>query len=605
MLHKMVDIVHLFDQHAPLLKDIGALAAALIALLKGGPTILDAWRTFLDRRYLVKQLGAKKYTPEQIRFATTYYIEPHCQDIDPAGAEDWRRLYAVKQNIFQAVDTLLTKQVQFRHTILLADSGMGKSSFVLNYYARHCRKFWSPFKLAVVPLGAADANELISAVPAKSETVIFLDAFDEDTSAINNHKDRLQELIRLTEDFRHVMITCRTQFFLKDDEIPRDVVGQMRFDPVDRTKTYVFHKLYLSPFSDDEVAHYLRRRFGLLRRKDRLRAEQICRKMGDLTARPLLLANVQYLVGAGEKEFRYSFQVYEELVKRWIERERPFVPDGDALWKFSEDVASDIYRNRGQRRSETIPYTEIERLARSGIDLKAWQLSGRSLLNRTADGDFKFAHRSILEYIYIRAFVAGRVNSKEQWTDLMKDFFFQYLCTRKPISLPVLEAPLEWMDCLKWTRNQHGQNYYLWAITTVPIDVFIEDSEPVGIKAEVGFPLHFQVIVDAGNRLAFCWVPGKDSENEQRYPKTLSQLRFGGLSDWRIWPGAHDMALPHGSRTGSLLFAPLDGFCGFPPKEYALLANLNHPSGQNPRISKTIAIHHSSALAVFRSNRAH
>ena len=67
----------------------------------------------------------------------------------------------------------LTSQVQYRHTILLADSGMGKTSFVLNYYARHKRKLWSEFKLAVVPLGAPDADALIQAVSEKTNTVLF------------------------------------------------------------------------------------------------------------------------------------------------------------------------------------------------------------------------------------------------------------------------------------------------------------------------------------------------------------------------------------------------------------------------------------------------
>ncbi len=51
--------------HATFFKAIGATVAAIGAILKGGPKLLDAIRTWLDRRYLVKHLGARKFTPDR------------------------------------------------------------------------------------------------------------------------------------------------------------------------------------------------------------------------------------------------------------------------------------------------------------------------------------------------------------------------------------------------------------------------------------------------------------------------------------------------------------------------------------------------------------
>jgi hypothetical protein len=63
--------------------------------------------------------------------------------------------------------------------ILLADSGMGKTSAVLNYYAQNQRgRRDKRRRLAVVPLGNSNADEKIKNIEDQSNTSIFLDAFD-------------------------------------------------------------------------------------------------------------------------------------------------------------------------------------------------------------------------------------------------------------------------------------------------------------------------------------------------------------------------------------------------------------------------------------------
>jgi hypothetical protein len=448
-----------FIQYVAFFKAVASVAAAFIAVIKLAPQMLSAWRTFQDRRYIVEHLGAQKYTAEQIRFATTNYIEPDCQNVDPAGTEDWRRVYPLRNKAFDTLNKLLTAQAEYRHTIILADSGMGKTSLLLNYYAMHSRKLWSAFKLAVVPLGAPDANALIQAIPDKPATVLFLDAFDEDAQAIHDHKKRLGELLALTIDFRHILITCRTQFFLHDDEIPRDVVGVVRFGPTNQSKQYTFYKFYLSPFSNSQVSSYLHKRYPFWRRKERNRAATLAANIGDLTARPMLLANIDDILRSG-RELKFAFEIYDEMVRRWIQRERPIISSEDALWQFSEITAADIFSKRQERGGEIIPNEAIEPIARSnGILLERWQLTGRSLLNRTADGQYKFAHRSILEYLLVRAFVAGRVSIYKAWTDQMRDFFWQmvvryYANPETRVALECVErADLSGMSFLSWSSR--------------------------------------------------------------------------------------------------------------------------------------------------------
>jgi hypothetical protein len=123
------------------------------------------------------------------------------------------------------MDRILRSPGTERFLILLADSGMGKTAFLLNYYARHRRRWpWQlrGIELKLVPLNQPDANDMIAAVPEadRKRTVLFLDALDEDQKAIADHRQRLDELIQLSRKFRCVVIACRSQFFPKDEEIP-------------------------------------------------------------------------------------------------------------------------------------------------------------------------------------------------------------------------------------------------------------------------------------------------------------------------------------------------------------------------------------------------
>jgi hypothetical protein len=346
---------------------IGTLLAIFTVLYAGIKKFIAPWcRTLLDRRRLRSRLEyAKLYTREDIERATTFYIPPNCQQVDPAGGEESRLLAPVQEDLFKAVDRLLASPSDYKYIILLADSGMGKTSFVLNYYAYHWRHWRKRrrFDLAVVPLGTPKADELIKAVSNPADTVLFLDAFDEDTHAIRNHLERIGKLLDLTEDFRQVLITCRTQFFRRDEEIFRET-GKIRvtITGAGQPKEYFFYKLYLSPFSDEQVQAYLKKRFSIWQRQQRRAAQQIVEKIPDLIARPMLLSHIRELVQS-DKKFQYAFQIYEEMVDGWLERERGFVKDKDAMLRFSESLAVDLYMNRETRRAERVDHKQLEPLA--------------------------------------------------------------------------------------------------------------------------------------------------------------------------------------------------------------------------------------------------
>lgn len=143
--------------------------------------------------------------------------------------------------------------------MILADSGMGKSALLHKYYGYHWAfsKRSSRFKLVVVPLNRRDVAALIDRIPARerSETVLFLDALDEDREAIADYTKRLQEIADLTATFPCVVVTCRTQFFLRDADIhiPGKSQQTSYTQGFGERAPVAFKKLYLSPFSSAQT----------------------------------------------------------------------------------------------------------------------------------------------------------------------------------------------------------------------------------------------------------------------------------------------------------------------------------------------------------------
>jgi hypothetical protein len=192
----------------------------LLAIAGFAPKIFTFARSkyyrYLDLKNFKARVGAGLYTKDELLRATECYVEPDCQSLDPSGGEDFRKTYAVRQKAFESLDLLINSSTEHKHSILLGDSGMGKTSLLLNYYARHYRKRNKTINIYLVPLGYKNADSVIRDAADRSNTVLFLDAFDEDTKAIDNHRERLGEILRLADGFAHVLISCRTQFFEKD-----------------------------------------------------------------------------------------------------------------------------------------------------------------------------------------------------------------------------------------------------------------------------------------------------------------------------------------------------------------------------------------------------
>lgn len=369
----------------------------------------------------------QSFTDEEIQAAVRHYIEPDCSSVDPSNESDIRHFVGVRERVFTAIDRALATEGK-QHLLVLADSGMGKTTFLLNLFAREQKRAKKSRKpMAIVPLGRPDAVDQVKAIQNKRSTLLLLDALDEDTAAIKDHRSRLDELMRVSGDFKALILTCRTQFFSNDEDIPSET-GILRVTPrrAGTSASHEFRKVYLLPFTENQVQRYVRRVIPLWKPLQRKHATSIVHKIPELSVRPMLLAMLPELISE-RSDMNELWQLYEFMVDNWLQRESIWI-DPSHLMKLSTDIAVDLVLNRDKRGGERISPSELaDNLKLASEEVEQWKLTTRSLLNRDAAGNFKFAHRSIMEFLFIKALIEGQDRcASVAWTDMMCALFLSW-----------------------------------------------------------------------------------------------------------------------------------------------------------------------------------
>lgn len=367
---------------------------------------------------MFEQTRVASFSKSDVRDAITGYVWPDASSIDPSDEADLRNV-PVQGPLLDAILKATSAERERLHLILLADSGMGKTTFCINFYA----KFRKTRKVAIVPLGRADAIEIIKAIPSAQETMLFLDALDEDAVAIRDKEARFAELMESAKSFQHVIVTCRSQFFLHDDDIP---AGSriIRLGPrkAGEVREYPMRRLYLAPFSPRQIEQYVKSHFPwykLTTFRARARARQMVASIPELSVRPMLLALVPDLVKDRTTKSEL-FELYEYMVDKWLQRESDWI-DQATLLSISKSLAVRLYLQQQNGGMDRLTPEELAAIADLyGNDAESWKLTSRSLLNRDIDGYYKFAHRSILEYLFVSAALDGSEGCfRVRWTHLM------------------------------------------------------------------------------------------------------------------------------------------------------------------------------------------
>lgn len=431
-IHRLVNQLIIFKEspQGEVLAWIAPLAAIIfVAIIK----LILRWREKkidkINARKLILSAGTTAFTEDDFYRARQHYVEQDSGNLDPTDGRDFLSALSVTAPMYRTLDTELSKG-NYRHVIIFADSGMGKTTLLLNYFARECKRR-NGRRIAIIPLNRPTALDDIKKISNQNETTLFLDAFDEDAHAIHNHLDRLRKLMIAAADFQKVVITCRTQFFQNDHDIPVSTgIWRAGSRSASESATHEFRRVYLMPFDTKKCESYIKLRIPIWRHEQRKIALRHIESLHDLPMRPMLLEQIPDLAKAKAK-IRSLFELYEFMVETWYQREKDWITS-NTLKATSIAIAVHIMTHRNENETNTLTAQDVDRiLVKSGISLdtsERWALRTRSLLNRNSIGQIKFAHQTILEYYFVLSLIEGNKQPLETtWTDhslsLLKDWF--------------------------------------------------------------------------------------------------------------------------------------------------------------------------------------
>lgn len=380
-----------------------------------------------------------------------FYIEPHCQHQNPADFNEEEPISTVRSLIFSTINDFLNRDFAAagggKNTMfVLSDAGMGKTTLLVMIKLLNLTEFWpQQFSCKLMKLGQNSLKE-ITDVANKGRTILLLDSLDEDPLSWANAEERITDILSASANFRRVIITCRTQYFPKTAADPFNRPGRVEIGG------YVCPMLFLSYFDEVQVDQYLSKRFPAnfinrlkgLHSSQHIQAKSLLSKVRSLQFRPLLLSHIEDLLGSEEANWD-DYGVYLALIEAWLLREeRKLRTQGLSVDKgHLLEACARVAFTMQKGRHRTIGQDELEELVHSSPNvsyLKDLNFGGRSLLNRNSNGDYRFSHYSIQEFL-LAYFVLNNQHRDSLFeisvTDQMLHFILSRLKEFKKVSLAI------------------------------------------------------------------------------------------------------------------------------------------------------------------------
>ena len=410
--------------------------------------------------------------------------------------------------------------------LILGDSGMGKTAFMVNLYMAyhsafnfHRKQKMKLFRFQPPdvenPIDIVNRINIIPDEEAKN-TILLLDGLDEDPFILSKDPNvsddeafvkRLDNIVSSTMRFCDVVFTCRTQYFpqqeLQDYEL--------NIRKPDNRGFFKLNKYYLFPFSDLEVKKYLNKKYGRLKFwnwSNKRKAIQLVENSHKLMSRPMLLSYLDDLV-TDDKKYQFSYQIYETLIEKWLIRESEKWKKSDqqkqfkiTLRKLARETGLQIYKNWLSQGWLYLSKDDILQIAQIyNIELKPDEVKGKSLLTCDPLLNWKFAHKSILEYFLAKECVNNwefAAAFKFSGMDMAKHFYLEMEPDFNAINFIKVDGGKfmmgdEHSDLLKYSLPVHEVTVSDFYISKTPITQKqwrdIMDNNPSRFKKDENCPV--------------------------------------------------------------------------------------------------------------------
>lgn len=419
--------------------DVVASVGIFLGVLQVVAGFHPIFRERKAKRQLASKLSNSLFDKDTIQLSTANYVRTKCTSSDPSLCDEVGNFDVHEtEDLFNKLDNFIDESTRGRFFLILADSGMGKTTFLLNYYVYNmCKSVKLRYKVEVIPLAHRDADQYISSISCAEDVVLVLDGFDEDLKAIEDQHTRFKELIDICRNFKCVVMTTRTQFFYCDDDLPNNT-GILNIGPraLGVKPEAGIVKTYLAPFDDHDIRTFISKYYKFKSSTAKKIAYEISNKIAYLSARPLLLTYIPEIVGTG-KEITGIVDLYNIMIDGWIQREAGEF-EKEILEEFLNSLAIRLYCDE-EHPAFKIHYVQIRDLLQQSTTPLSWnRVTGRSLLNRDSEGFYKFAHRSIMEFLVVKQLLQGNEKCfRIPLTDFMMNLFLDTTCHAWPLPNPI------------------------------------------------------------------------------------------------------------------------------------------------------------------------
>ncbi|MCP4344687.1 MAG: hypothetical protein GY795_04060 [Desulfobacterales bacterium] len=378
---------------------------------------------------------------------------------------------------------------------LLGDFGTGKSSFSLYYYI-HIAKQYLQNRKGRIPIfislkdyqGKLNIEDFIvkefyekygielsfgifQELALSGKFVFFVDGFDEMASLSDMEltKENLRELTKLSfenilfmtngsekpKKANKIFLTCRTHYFLTQNQ--EKEILQKDYTVLYRnyaTKTaYEITRINLKQFNEKQIEQYVYKNT-----KDRELTKKFIGIIKDtynleeLSTRPLLLEMIvrtlPELENRNEINASMLYRAYTEI---WINRDdwrSHMKPEGKRA--FMWELAKKMFWQRGDF---SLHYTKLDKPKEQHLknvfektyrDYYMYETTTCTFLNRNPNGNYKFIHKSFMEYFIAEYFFDLIKNRKKRTLQPYEfnkeiEFFLKLLTSSKKSHLQLLD----------------------------------------------------------------------------------------------------------------------------------------------------------------------